>query len=198
LILLALVLWLWVVFTLVIVIDAYGRVDRARPADVIIVLGAGLRPDNSPGPALIRRAAQAAALWKSGYAPILICSGGNPGNKTRSEADACMELLSTHDIPNSAVLLEDRSRSTEENAIECREIMQANGWQTAIIVSDSFHLFRAYRLFRNTNMIVYPSPASTYPDTVTYVVFLAREVVAFHWQLIKEAFNLPITYVQSI
>ncbi len=198
LILLALVLWLWVVFTLVIVIDAYGRVNRARPADVIIVLGAGLRADNTPGPALTRRVAHAAILWKSGYAPVIICSGGKPGNRTRSEADACAELLRGDDIPDAAIMLEDQSRSTEENVLETNLILQANGWSTAIIVSDSFHLFRAYRLFRNANMLIYPSPATSYPDPMTYAVLLSREIVAFHWQLFKEAFNLPITYVQSI
>lgn len=197
LILLALVLWLWVIFTLAVVIDAYGRVNRAQPADVIIVLGAGLRADNTPGPALIRRTTQAASLWKAGYAPVIICSGGKPGNRTRSEADACAELLRGDAIPDSAIILEDQSRSTEENTFESREIMQANGWLTAIVVSDNYHLFRAYRLFRNASLLITTSPATS-PDPATYLTFLGREIVAFHWQLFKEAFNLPITYVQSI
>lgn len=197
LILLALVLWLWAIFTLTIVIDAFGRVNRAQPADVIIVLGAGLQRDNSPGPALIRRTNQAAILWKDGYAPVIICSGGKPGNRTRSEADACAELLRGQDIPDSAILLENTSRSTEENVFESRKIMKANGWLTAIVVSDNYHLFRAYRLFHNADMLVTTSPATS-PDPANYLIFLGREIVAFHWQLFKEAFNLPITYVQSI
>ena len=31
-----------------------------------------------------------------------------------------------------------------------------------------------------------------------YIVFLFREVAAFHWQLVKEALSLPTTYVQGI
>lgn len=196
--LLLLILWLWVVFVLVLVIDGYGRVNRAQSADVIIVLGAGLRRDNQPGPALIRRAAQAAALYQAGYAPVVICSGGKPGNRIRSEADACAELLRGDGVPDSAIVLEDRSRSTEENAFQTRSLMDANGWKTAIVVSDNYHLFRALRLFRNAGIPITTSPAGDEPPPLQYAVSLAREVAAFHWQLFKEALNLPITYVQGI
>ncbi len=194
---LALILWLWVVLVLVIVIDGYGRVDRAQPADVIIVLGAGLRRDNTPGPALYRRTDQAAKLWREGYAPHLLCTGGRPMNRLRSEADACAELLRAAGVPAEAISLEENSRSTEENAIHSRAILQANGWQTAIIVSDGYHLFRAYRLFRNEGLLVVTSPAVDPPLNI-WLPSLSREVLAFHWQLLKEAFNLPVTYVQSL
>lgn len=195
---LALVLWLWVMFMLLIVIDAYGRADRAQAADVIVVLGAGLRRNNQPGPALTRRTAHAAALWQAGYAPYVLCSGGNPGNRARSEAAACAELLLNDGVPQSAILLEEQSRSTEENAMYTRALMDARGWQAAIVVSDSYHLFRARRLFTNEGVQALTSPASVLPSTGEYFVFLLREVVAFHWQLFKEAFNLPVTYVQGI
>jgi uncharacterized SAM-binding protein YcdF (DUF218 family) len=198
LMLLAGVLWLWVVFVLLIVIDAYGRIDHTHSADVIIVLGAGLTPDNLPGPALTRRTAHAANLWRSHYAPMIICSGGKPGNRPRSEADACAERLRENGVPDAAIIQEDRSRSTEENAIQCHVIMRANGWQTAIVISDNFHLFRAYRLFSHEGIVTYTSPATELPDPLTYVVYMLREVVAFHWQLMKEVFNLSVTYVQSI
>lgn len=198
LVLLALVLWAWVILVLALVIDGYGRFDRAQEADVIVVLGAGLRRNNTPGPALTRRTARAVELWKAGYAPIIICTGGKPGNRTRSEADACAELVRAAGIPDDAIVLEDRSRSTEENALETHLLMQANNWQSAIVVSDSFHLFRALRLFRNEGLLIFTTPASSSPPAGEYLVFLAREVAAFHWQLVKEAFSLSTTYVQGI
>lgn len=186
-------------FVLAIVIDGYGRVDRAQAADVIVVLGAGVQRDNTPGLAMRRRVKYGADLWRAGYAPTIICTGGKPGNRTRSEADACMELLLTEEkLPASAVVMEDQSRSTEENAMFTHKIMQANGWETAIVVSDGYHLFRARRLFSNEGITVFMSPASEEAPPAQYVVFLMREVVALHWQLIKEALNLPVTYVQGI
>lgn len=129
---------------------------------------------------------------------MVVCSGGKPGNRTRSEADACAELLRNDGVPQEAILLEDHSRSTEENAMETHAIMNAQGWQTAIIVSDAYHVFRAHRLFHNEGILTYTSPVTFDPPPIEYVVYMAREVVAFHWQLLKEALNLPITYVQSI
>ena len=198
LVMLAVVLWAWVVVILVVVIDGYGRVDRAQRADVIVVLGAGLRRDNTPGPALIRRAAHAVELWRAGYAPVIICTGGKPGNRTRSEADACAELLHDNDVPDDAILLEDLSRSTEENALETHNIMQANNWQSAVVVSDGFHLFRALRLFRNEGILIFTSPVSVEPPLGEHIVYLLREVAAFHWQLLKESLSLSTTYVQGI
>ncbi len=199
LILLALVLWLWLMFVIAMIVDGYGRVDRAQPADVIVVLGAGVQRDNTPGLAMRRRVSHAADLWRAGYAPIVICTGGKPGNRTRSEADACAELLiKEQGLPESAVLLEDQSRSTEENAMFTRILMQEHGWQSAIISSDNYHVFRARRLFANEGLTVYTSPATEQAPNNMYVTYLIREVAALQWQLVKEAFNLPVTYVQGI
>ncbi len=196
--LLGAVLWLYAVVVLLVVIDAYGRVDRAQAADVIVVLGAGLRRDNTPGPALMRRSTRAVELWQAGYAPMIVCSGGKPGNRTRSEADACAELLRGDGVPDSAILLEDTSRSTEENAIETHAILQANGWNSAVVVSDGFHLLRATRLFEQAGITVFASPAGVEPPPAEYLVYLLREVAALHWLAFKDLFNLPITYVQGI
>jgi uncharacterized SAM-binding protein YcdF (DUF218 family) len=198
-VLLLLALWLWQVILALLVINAYGRVDRAQPADVIIVLGAGLRRNNMPGPALTRRAAHAAGLWHDGIAPTVLCTGGNPGNRDRSEADACAELLLSAGLPAEAIVQEDRSRSTEENALYSKELMDERGWNTAILVSDGFHLFRANHIFSVAGIQVYPSPVTeSQPRPAELFVFTLREVAALHWQLFKEAFNIPVTYLQGI
>jgi uncharacterized SAM-binding protein YcdF (DUF218 family) len=76
--------------------------------------------------------------------------------------------------------------------------MQANGWQTAIVVSDAYHLFRAQHLFQNEGMTIYTSPTSDDQSDGQYLVYLLREVAAIQWQLVKEALHLPTTYVQGI
>ncbi|MBI1281818.1 MAG: YdcF family protein [Anaerolineaceae bacterium] len=199
LILLALLLWLWLMFVIAMIVDGYGRVDRAQPADVIVILGAGVQRDNTPGLAMRRRVSHAADLWRAGYAPVVICTGGKPENRSRSEADTCAELLlKEQGLPESAVLLEDQSRSTEENAMFTRKLMQEHGWQSVIISSDNYHVFRARRLFANEGMIVYTSPSAEQAPGGMYVTYLIREVAALQWQLVKEVLNLPITYVQGI
>lgn len=188
------VLWLVSVVALVAAILIFSGSDQAQTADVIVVLGAGLERNDRPGPALIRRSARGAALWRDGKAPMIICSGGYGLNRSRSEADACAELLRAEGVPDSVIILEDRSRSTEENAIYTRETMQANGWQTAVIVSDGYHLLRAHWIFNNAGITNYTSPAET-PSAINLISSTAREVVAFHWLAFKTVFNIPVTYV---
>ncbi len=197
-------LWRWLRRGLVVyagllaaLILVYGQHDQAQPADVIIVLGAGLPADNQPGPALVRRAAHAADLWAQGLAPAILCTGGLPGRATRTEADACAELLRDRGVPAAAIVEEGRSRSTEENALEARAVMQRYGWQTAVLVTDAFHLFRANWIFQSRGLHVFPSPAGeTPPNILELAVSVLRELAAFHWQILKDFLSLPVTYVK--
>ena len=66
---------------LAVTIVRYGATDRARPADVIIVLGGG-----DVGTA--RRAEHAAALYHAGYAPHVLCTGGYSAAGADIEAGA--------------------------------------------------------------------------------------------------------------
>lgn len=179
---------------LILGILVYGRIDRAQQADVIVVLGAGVTRDSRPGPALTRRSKRAAELWQQGLAPQLICSGGQPGYATRSEADACREVLEGQGVLATAIFLEEQSRSTEENARFTRAVMDAHGWRTAIVVSDGYHLLRAAWLFNNQGIPNYTSPAAD-PSFPNLLSAMSREVAAFHWQALKDVLNLPFTYV---
>jgi uncharacterized SAM-binding protein YcdF (DUF218 family) len=189
-----LLVWMLVCVVVAGVVYVYSRQDGAQQADVIVVLGAGLRRDGRPGPAIIRRGEHAAALYAEGYAPRLICSGGYAMARNRSEAEACREVLMAHGVPEDAILLEERSRSTEENALYTREIMDANGWGTALVVSDGYHLLRAGWIFAQEGVPVYLSPSAD-PPLINHVTAVGREVLALHWQLFKTIFNIPSTYV---
>lgn len=190
----ALVIWFSIAGLLTVAVIVYGMTDRAQPADVIIVLGSGLRRDSRPGPALIRRSQRAAELYAQGYAPAIICTGGYTVGRTRSEADGCREVLEASGVPAEAILLEERSRSTEENAFYAEAIMRANGWHTAVLVSDGYHLLRAQWIFTQEGIPVYPSPASP-PPRLALATAVVREIVALHWQALKDLLNLPVTYI---
>lgn len=190
-------LWLLLCLVLVGLIHYAGTVDGSRPADVIVVLGAGLRPDGEPGWALTRRSAQGADRWKAGYAPYVLCTGGLAPSQWRSEAAACRELLLRFGVPDDAILLEDRSRSTEENALNSREILRDRGWQEVLLVSDSYHVLRGGILFTIQGFEVYLSPVP--PERIHkpsfYIYSIGREIAALHFYVIKEILRLPVTYL---
>lgn len=173
---------------LVAAIVRFGTLDRTRPADVIIVLGGG-------DEGTVRRAEHGAALYHQGYAPFVACSGSTE-YKGASEANRCANTLVALDVPESAIVREERSRSTEENAIEARAIMETRGWQTALLVSDRYHLWRARWLFATHDITVYTSPAQITSGAlppVEYTQALLREVAAIGWYVGKSVLGLPHT-----
>ena len=181
--------WLWVQ------IDRFGQVDRARPADVIVVLGARVRPSGRPSDALARRTLHAVKLYKEGLAAAIVCSGAL-GTHPPTEAQAAARLAMDQEVPPEAIILEEESHSTEESAFFVSEIMRARGWQRAIVVSDAYHLWLAKLLFGQAGVEAYPSPAhgERYPlSKRAYLYHLGREVVAVVWHYAKSWLGLPIT-----
>lgn len=177
-----------------------GEQDTTEPADVIIVLGSGLRKDGQPGPALTRRTRRAADLWHEGIAPLVLCTGGQSEYYPRTEAAACREILLATGLPAAAILMEERSRSTEENAIYSKRILDEMQLARVVLVSDSYHMLRAGWLFRSQGIQSFASPVKSnrIRDPRVYPFSLVREFIAFNWQLFKDIFNIPWTHVRGI
>jgi uncharacterized SAM-binding protein YcdF (DUF218 family) len=178
--------WLWVQ------INRFGQVDRAQRADVIVVLGARVWPSGRPSDALTRRTLHAVKLYQEGLAAMIVCSGGL-GTHPPTEAQAAARLAMDQGVPSEAIVLEEKGHSTEESAFFASDIMRAQGWQKAIVVSDAYHLWRAKLLFGKAGVEVYPSPAydERYPlSRRVYLYHLGREVVAVAWYYVKSRLGL--------
>ena len=177
-----------------------GEQDTTEQADVLIVLGSGLRKDGAPGPALTRRTRHGADLWHKGIAPLVLCTGGQSEYYPRTEAAACREILLGAGLPAEAILMEERSRSTEENAIYSKQILDEEQLTHVVLVSDSYHMLRARWIFSMQGIQTFASPVTSgrIRDPRAYPFSLAREFIAFNWQLFKELFNIPWTHVRGI
>ncbi len=177
-------------------IHQYGQRDQAAKADVIVVLGAGTLRNGSPSPATLRRTRHAAALYRRGLAPYVLCTGAYTQRHPKSEAQACADVAIRAGVPAAAILMEERSTSTEENAIETRKVMERYGFKTALVVTDNFHQFRTEILFRQQgiSILLSPAQASAGPLSVRIgVLNTYREVGALAWYAIKSALGLPYT-----
>lgn len=139
-------------------IDAYGQIERARPAPVIVVLGASVTEQGVPGDSLRARTLHAVELYRRGFAHKILCTGGI-GKYPPAEARAAADLARRKGVPASDLVLEDRSTNTEENARNTAQICRAHGWDRVIAVSDPYHLWRVQRDFRQVGLACYPSPA---------------------------------------
>ncbi len=138
-------------------VDAYGHAQRPSPSDAIIVLGARVLPSGKASNSLHERVAWAVALYQEGLAPFIICTGG-VGDNPPAEGVVAAELASKMGVPAGQVLVEDKSRTTRENARFAARICRAHGWKSVLIVSQPYHLWRAGRLFEHEAIASSASP----------------------------------------
>jgi uncharacterized SAM-binding protein YcdF (DUF218 family) len=93
------------------------------------------------------RAETAIALWKQGYAPLLIFSGGSSDPGSVASAELMKRIAVAAGVPANAIAVEGASATTEENAQRVAELMKARGLVTAILVTSPYHQRRAAMLF---------------------------------------------------
>ena len=83
-------------------------VEEARPADVILVLGAA-EYRGRPSPILEARLNHALFLYRQGLAPRIITTGGKGGDPMFTEGEVGRAYLSRHGIPSEAIIVESIS-----------------------------------------------------------------------------------------
>jgi vancomycin permeability regulator SanA len=166
-------------------IDVRSAQDGVRQADVILVLGSAVWPNEQPSPSLRARMDRAIELYRDGYAPYLILSGGL-GRYPPEEAEVMRRLATEAGIPQEVLLLDEDAHSTWDSIIKAREILDEEGWETVLIVSDPFHIHRALQMAQDAGFVAHGSPAL---DSPTYTVparrafYTSREVLALWWYL---------------
>lgn len=86
---------------------------------------------------------------------IAIGTGGNfRAEQTVSEAQAIKNGLVANGVEPSRVLLEDKARTTYENFLNCKKIIEENAPENASvgILSNTYHLFRAGLIARDSGL----------------------------------------------
>lgn len=123
--------------------------NKAVKSDVAIVLGC------KTGTAFLsNRVEKAYTLYKEGLVKKIVVTGGVGDSDTISEGEWEMNRLLELGVRKEDILLEDKSKNTFENIKFAKELMDKKNLNTAIIVSNSFHLRRAEFLAKNQNMKV--------------------------------------------
>jgi len=140
-------------------IEDYAGRDQAASSlsvDAIAVFGAA-EYDGRPSPVYRARLDHALTLFQRGVAPLLITLGGNGGDQY-NEGAVGREYLMGMGVPESAIIAETESRSTEESARRIAVIARANGLRRLVIVSDGTHLFRIHEICSADGLDVLTSP----------------------------------------
>ncbi len=153
-------------------------------ATAIVVLGARVRPDGRPSAALERRMRVAISLYQAGVAPRLLLSGG--GRQAMPEAEVMRQLALAAGVPDSALLIEPRSRTTLENATETARLLSVAGPRTVVLVTDSYHALRARLLFRIAGVAVLAVQTAAVP------------MRALPSMIVAESVKLPVNLVRAV
>ena len=164
----------------------WGARDRARASDAIVVLGAA-QYVGRPSPVLRARLDHALDLWQRGLAPRLIFTGGTGVGDTTSEAAVSRNYALKHGVPDTAILMENKGRTTQESLAAVSAIMHARQMRTAILVSDPFHMLRLRILSTQYGVDAYTSPTKTSPIS-------ANKAQAFAYVL-RESIKVPLMIV---
>jgi len=113
--------------------------DELKPADVIVVI-----PDSETGYSVD----YGVKLLKEGWAKKdrIILSGGVATWK-HTWASLMQEQALSLGVPRNAILLEEKSASTKENAIFTKDIIKRHGYTSLILVTSAYHSKRANKIF---------------------------------------------------
>lgn len=138
-------------------IERQSLIDEAQKADVIVVLGAA-EYNGRPSPVLAARLDHALYLYKQRMAPLVLTTGGAGGDPQFTEGQVGRDYLVRHGVPSENIVVEAESDSTVHTVLTVSEIMRRMGLETAILVSDGYHIFRAKRILEHEGMVVFGSP----------------------------------------
>ena len=151
---------LWLISAVAVLV--WSSRDEARPAQAIVVLGAA-QYAGKPSPVLRARLDHAVDLWNRHLASLLILTGGTGSGDTTSEAAVGRNYAKKHGVPDSAILVENEGRTTSESMRAVAGMLEVRGLQSALLVSDPFHMLRLRILARRFGFTPYTSPTRTSP-----------------------------------
>jgi uncharacterized SAM-binding protein YcdF (DUF218 family) len=131
--------------------------EEARPADVILVLGAA-EYRGRPSPVLRARLDHALFLYQQRMAPRLMTTGGAGGDPVFTEAGVGRSYLISHGVPSEAIIVETEGETTVHSVALAGEILRRMSLRSAIVVSDGYHIYRVKEMLRAQGLSVYGSP----------------------------------------
>jgi uncharacterized SAM-binding protein YcdF (DUF218 family) len=142
-------------------IEKYASQDQAAPSDAIAVFGAA-EYDGRPSPVFRARLDHAESLYSRGIAPLIVTLGGDGGDQY-SEGAVGRSYLVGAGVPDSDIIAETESTSTDQSVRRLAVIARTNDLRRIVVVSDGTHLFRIHAICAANGLNVLTSPRPRVP-----------------------------------
>jgi uncharacterized SAM-binding protein YcdF (DUF218 family) len=158
-----------------------ARKDEAAPADAIVVLGAAQwagRPSNT----FRARLDHAHELYNTGYADLIVLTGGSAPGDIYTEAEAGANYLRVNGVPDHALVAVGVGTNSIESLVAAADELHARERRSVILVSDPFHMFRVKRMASDLGLDPLASPTTTSPirpGSPLEQRYVLREMLAF-------------------
>ena len=164
--------------------------ERARTAQAIVILGGGRKQAPEYGGQTVselalERVRYGAMLARQLRLPILVTGGAVYGRGVPE--GTLMARVLEQSFATPATWVESRSRDTHENALLSDQILEKEGVDTILLVTQDFHMRRGTAEFEAVGMRVIPAPVSyarterrSFPEHLPSAQALRNSAFAIH------------------
>lgn len=159
--------------------------------DAAIVLGAAAWNDK-PSPVFRERINYSIWLYENNYVDKIIFTGGKGKDDKYAESEVARDYAIKNNVNPDDILIETKSKITEENLKYAYEIAMEENLNTFTIVSDPLHMKRAMLISKTIGMESYASPtqSSVYKTLNSQVPFFFRELFFYIGYIISLPFRI--------
>ena len=154
-----------------------GLTDSAAPSDVVVVLGNEVRADGTPAPRLVARLDAAVDVHTAGLAENIIVSGG-VGKTGFNEAEVMASYLAESGIDSDRIVIDPTGVNTRATAENASRIMEDEGWRSAIVATQFFHISRSRMALKQAGIDPVTTVHADYHESRDFFG-LGREVPAY-------------------
>jgi uncharacterized SAM-binding protein YcdF (DUF218 family) len=158
-----------------------ARLDARPASDAIVVLGSA-QYNGVPSSIFQARLEHAKALFDDGVAPVIVTVGGKAAGDQFTEAEAGEEYLAEAGVPSDALLAVPEGADTLESMRAVSAAFDENGWRSAVLVTDPWHVMRAQRMAQDAGIDAQSSPTRQGPAVQTRTTqfrYILRETAAY-------------------
>jgi len=147
------------------------------------------------------RITQALQLYRMGKIKKILITGGQGLNPTNpySEAELLKRFLVMTGMPETDILIEEKSVNTRENAVFTKEFLKKNGIaidQEFVLITSAFHMPRSKKCFDKVGLKTIPFPVDYYSHDLKYdlpELLYPRPEALVNWQvLVREWIGLVV------
>jgi uncharacterized SAM-binding protein YcdF (DUF218 family) len=131
--------------------------SQIEAAEAIVVLGGGIEGPRTLSQSSFRRTIEGIRLYRQGFAPVIIFSGGKAGQEAE-EGTLMASLAAELGVPSTAIWVEAESEDTWAQGFKVAQLARPRGVGKILLVTDLFHMKRASAVFGRAGFRVLPAP----------------------------------------